>query len=330
MEGEVLKPFPCKELDCGMSFFTEDHLSVHYQAKHNKLNLEIPKGTNTIFGEKELETVERSNVYQLILADQTPTPTRLLNNCEELRVFDDLQNINPFEEGFRRAVEDISGRDNSFLQIPSNHQDTLHTPQILPQFENRPMKKEPNPEIPTQDEPENLTIPSTPEDSSNIPKLFRQAEPSANDLKISQKPPITLLPKPNIIYAAASIGAQATIRLLESDVNKSNESVKDKLKNIILNNSGSQIDKKRIKSEPVSTIYIGTVPLVARTTGLIISSDNNTNNFNISNDEVTPPNHFEVKSNDNGSVSRKRVRGEKSEASTLKVERNRAAARRYR
>lgn len=50
--NDVLKPFPCKEIDCGMSFFTEDHLSVHFQAKHNKLNLEIPKGSNiTIFGE---------------------------------------------------------------------------------------------------------------------------------------------------------------------------------------------------------------------------------------------------------------------------------------
>lgn len=48
----VLKPFPCKENDCSMSFFTEDHLSVHLQAKHNKLNLEIPKDSNiTIFGE---------------------------------------------------------------------------------------------------------------------------------------------------------------------------------------------------------------------------------------------------------------------------------------
>ena len=53
MNEDVLKPFPCKEIDCGMSFFTEDHLSVHYQAKHSKLNLEIPKGPNIIFGKKK-------------------------------------------------------------------------------------------------------------------------------------------------------------------------------------------------------------------------------------------------------------------------------------
>lgn len=46
MNEDVLKPFPCKENGCSMSFFTEDHLSVHSQAKHGKLNLEIPKGSN--------------------------------------------------------------------------------------------------------------------------------------------------------------------------------------------------------------------------------------------------------------------------------------------
>lgn len=191
------------------------------------------------------------------------------------------------------------------------------------------MKKEPNVEIPTQDEPENLTIPSTPEDSSHIPKLFRQAESSINDLKISQKqsqPPITLLPKPNVNYAAPLIAAQTAIRLSESVVSRSNESVKDKLKNCILSNSGSHIDKKRIKTEPVPTIcpsvYIGSCPLVATTTNLTINNNNS--------DEVAQPNNLIPKSNDIGSAARKRVRGEKSEASTLKVERNRAAARRYR
>lgn len=59
MNEAVLKPFPCKEVDCGMSFFTEDHLSVHYQAKHCKLNLEIPKGSNIIFGKAKLEAFRK-------------------------------------------------------------------------------------------------------------------------------------------------------------------------------------------------------------------------------------------------------------------------------
>lgn len=62
MNEDVLKPFPCKETGCALSFFTEDHLSVHYQAKHDgKLNLEIPKGSNTIFGKQELSDMEQIN-----------------------------------------------------------------------------------------------------------------------------------------------------------------------------------------------------------------------------------------------------------------------------
>jgi hypothetical protein len=38
-------------------------------------------------------------------ADQTPTPTRFIRNCEEVGLFQDLQNVNPFEETFRKAVE---------------------------------------------------------------------------------------------------------------------------------------------------------------------------------------------------------------------------------
>lgn len=52
-----------------------------------------------------------SKIYLLdfmhsFLADQTPTPTRFIRNCEEVGLFQDLQNVvNPFEETFRRAVE---------------------------------------------------------------------------------------------------------------------------------------------------------------------------------------------------------------------------------
>lgn len=31
------------------------------------------------------------------LADETPTPTRFIRNCEEVGLFQDLQNVNPFD-----------------------------------------------------------------------------------------------------------------------------------------------------------------------------------------------------------------------------------------
>lgn len=43
----------------------------------------------------------------VLTADQTPTPTRFIRNCEEVGLFQDLQNVtvNPFDEGFKRAME---------------------------------------------------------------------------------------------------------------------------------------------------------------------------------------------------------------------------------
>ncbi|CRK91225.1 CLUMA_CG004907, isoform A [Clunio marinus] len=320
MNDDILKPFPCKESDCGMSFFTEDHLSVHCQAKHNKLNLEIPKGPNI-----------------QIFSDQTPTPTRLLNNCEELRVFDDLQNINPFEEGFRRAVEDNTNgiiRDVNFLEATCN-QDTLHTPQILPQFETYPVKNEPKTDTHFQDDLEADVIPTTVDDKTNIPKSYHEltTAENVNDLKKNERiiqQPVTLLPKPTIIYATPIVTSQANLKLTETssnNVHRCSKSVKDKLKNIILSNSGQSVEKKQIKNESVPTIFIGTVPLIAAPTNVII---NNSNKLKRTNDEIGSHSKVVEKTTGDESGTKKRVRGEKSETASLKVERNRAAARRYR
>jgi len=36
--------------------------------------------------------------------DETPTPTRFFRNCEEVGLFQDLQNVNPFDEQFSKAA----------------------------------------------------------------------------------------------------------------------------------------------------------------------------------------------------------------------------------
>jgi len=38
-------------------------------------------------------------------ADQTPTPSKFLRNCEEMGLFHELSK-NPFEEAFKKASED--------------------------------------------------------------------------------------------------------------------------------------------------------------------------------------------------------------------------------
>lgn len=65
-----------------------------------------------------------------LIADQTPTPTRFIRNCEEVGLFQDLQNVNPFDETFKKATELVK---NGCLHVPEAcTDDTLHTPHILP------------------------------------------------------------------------------------------------------------------------------------------------------------------------------------------------------
>lgn len=52
-----------------------------------------------------------------LFADQTPTPTRFIKNCEEVGLFQDLQNVtvNPFEETFRKAAEAVKTGQTPYL-----------------------------------------------------------------------------------------------------------------------------------------------------------------------------------------------------------------------
>lgn len=273
----------------------------------------------------------------------------MLNKCEELRVFDDpyIQNLNPFDEGFRKAIDDRD--DYGFLAATSNSTtDTLHTPQIIPDFVARHVKDEKllrNDEsrLPMQDEPENLS--TTPDVMTNIPKITI-SESSIEKLQHHHQPQ-PILPKPNIIYAAPILTTTATSLHLNHNNhhecnNKSNESVKDKLKSIILNGSTSSSSSsvadssKRMKIDTdtklnLPAILIQTVPLIAPANLLI----NNTSKLKIESD---------VKPFDNGNSSRRTIKSEaenstkrksstsnnKPDSAALKVERNRAAARRYR
>lgn len=69
------------------------------------------------------------SIYFLI-ADQTPTPTRFLQNCDEVGLFQDLQNVNPFDEPFRKAAEMVKSGSLPVPALPDD--DTLHTPHIFP------------------------------------------------------------------------------------------------------------------------------------------------------------------------------------------------------
>ncbi|XP_073964482.1 uncharacterized protein [Choristoneura fumiferana] len=104
-------PFACVMPNCGMTFTNEDHLHVH--TKKHDMVLQLGMEQKAAF-----------------VADQTPTPTRFIRNCEEVGLFQDL--LNPFDEGFKRAMETKTG----ILCLESaaagtSSDDVLHTPQMV-------------------------------------------------------------------------------------------------------------------------------------------------------------------------------------------------------
>ncbi|XP_076874691.1 cyclic AMP-dependent transcription factor ATF-7a isoform X3 [Brachyhypopomus gauderio] len=94
------KPFVCNAPGCGQRFTNEDHLAVH-KHKH-EMTLK--------FGPARTDSV--------IIADQTPTPTRFLKNCEEVGLFNEL--AMPFEQEFRKAQEDDDRRAKNPLPAPGS------------------------------------------------------------------------------------------------------------------------------------------------------------------------------------------------------------------
>ncbi|KAJ8403346.1 hypothetical protein AAFF_G00351180 [Aldrovandia affinis] len=80
------KPFVCTAAGCGQRFTNEDHLAVH-KHKH-EMTLKFGPARND----------------SVIVADQTPTPTRFLKNCEEVGLFNEL--ASPFEHDFKKATEE--------------------------------------------------------------------------------------------------------------------------------------------------------------------------------------------------------------------------------
>lgn len=70
-------------------FKNENYLTVNKKKHDMTLNIGLGSKGTTAF------------------ADQTPTPTQFIRNCEEVGLFQDLQKINPFEETFKKAAEAV-------------------------------------------------------------------------------------------------------------------------------------------------------------------------------------------------------------------------------
>lgn len=151
-------------------------------------------------------------VWRSIPTDETPTPVRLLRNCEEVGLFDDLKHVNPFDETFRQAIysQDKPSTTSSLPHksldvLVTNDEDTLHTPKIRAQIEANAERIGAPVEcnVMAQSEAIDCSGPSKKQANSKrrrviVPK--QEQPPHSEDTKVWRK----IYPKPHITTAIAA------------------------------------------------------------------------------------------------------------------------------
>ncbi|XP_054944658.1 LOW QUALITY PROTEIN: cyclic AMP-dependent transcription factor ATF-2 [Physeter macrocephalus] len=192
------KPFLCTAPGCGQRFTNEDHLAVH-KHKH-EMTLKFGPARND----------------SVIVADQTPTPTRFLKNCEEVGLFNEL--ASPFENEFKKASEDDIKKmplDLSPLATPIVRSKIEEPSVVETTHQDSPL---PHPESTTSDEkevpltqtaqptsaiirPASLQVPNVLLTSSDSSVIIQQAVPSpTSSTVITQAPssnrPVVPIPGP--------------------------------------------------------------------------------------------------------------------------------------
>uniref|UniRef100_A0A8C7S095 Cyclic AMP-dependent transcription factor ATF-7 n=1 Tax=Oncorhynchus mykiss TaxID=8022 RepID=A0A8C7S095_ONCMY len=152
------RPFVCTAPGCGQRFTNEDHLSVH-KHKH-EMTLK--------FGPARTDSV--------IIADQTPTPTRFLKNCEEVGLFNEL--ASSFEQEFRKAHEDDQRNKNPLPAPP------LQTPSGVKEEDEGPLEVDSSP-------------PGSPDSTSSMSDSSK--EPMVRGKETPPRPVVSSAPTPTIV-----------------------------------------------------------------------------------------------------------------------------------
>ncbi|XP_069395258.1 cyclic AMP-dependent transcription factor ATF-7b isoform X6 [Paralichthys olivaceus] len=175
------RPFVCSAPGCGQRFTNEDHLAVH-KHKH-EMTLK--------FGPARTDSV--------IIADQTPTPTRFLKNCEEVGLFSEL--ANSFEQEFSKAHEDDQRTKHLVrpapLQTPSQVKDEDEGPL---QVDSSPPESPDSSSSMSDNSRDSREIPTKPS-SAPTPTIVR---PGSLPLHLSNDPlHPTTLPSPTSVITQA-------------------------------------------------------------------------------------------------------------------------------
>uniref|UniRef100_A0A3Q1C0U7 Cyclic AMP-dependent transcription factor ATF-2 n=1 Tax=Amphiprion ocellaris TaxID=80972 RepID=A0A3Q1C0U7_AMPOC len=179
------KPFQCTAPGCGQRFTNEDHLAVH-KHKH-EMTLKFGPARND----------------SVIIADQTPTPTRFLKNCEEVGLFNEL--ASPFDHDFKKATEDDIKKlplDLSPLATPIIR-NKIEEPTTIEAHRDSPL---PHPESTTNDDkpaslptstivhPASLQVPNVLLATSEANVVIQQALPSPTSSSVITQVPSTNRP----------------------------------------------------------------------------------------------------------------------------------------
>ncbi|XP_028262656.1 cyclic AMP-dependent transcription factor ATF-7b isoform X2 [Parambassis ranga] len=152
------RPFVCTAPGCGQRFTNEDHLSVH-KHKH-EMTLK--------FGPARTDSV--------IIADQTPTPTRFLKNCEEVGLFNEL--ASSFEQEFCKSHDDEHRTKHPLSSLSKAAQ--LQTPSEVKIEDEGPLQVDSSP-------------PGSPDSSSSM------SDDSGDSREILTKPVASSAPTPTIV-----------------------------------------------------------------------------------------------------------------------------------
>ncbi|XP_028265131.1 cyclic AMP-dependent transcription factor ATF-7a isoform X2 [Parambassis ranga] len=151
------RPFVCNAPGCGQRFTNEDHLAVH-KHKH-EMTLK--------FGPARTDSV--------IIADQTPTPTRFLKNCEEVGLFNELASSFEQDDEDKKAKNSLPAANQVALDM------SLQTPSDVKVKEEAPVEVDSSP-------------PESPESISGQSDSHREPLVKAKDT-----PPRNSAPTPTIV-----------------------------------------------------------------------------------------------------------------------------------
>ncbi|XP_031415191.1 cyclic AMP-dependent transcription factor ATF-2 isoform X2 [Clupea harengus] len=182
------KPFLCTAPGCGQRFTNEDHLAVH-KHKH-EMTLKFGPARND----------------SVIVADQTPTPTRFLKNCEEVGLFNEL--ASPFEHDFKKAEDDIKKLPLDLSPLATPVRNKTEEPSSLEAHRDSPL---PHPESTTNDDkevslqptslpastivrPASLQVPNVLLATSDASVVIQQAQPSPTSSSVITQVPSTNRP----------------------------------------------------------------------------------------------------------------------------------------